>query len=88
MNKLGFVIANDAEEYLLKYDITPHGTLSAWSSVPKAVGFALRFETRREVKKVIKSLPSSGPLWRLELFETDLHFFVATNSPHKPNWLI
>jgi len=84
MKRLGYVVANDNEEYLSSYDISSFTTLSAWALTP---ALAYVFSTHHEIEQVIKRLPKRCRLWSLEFYETDNNFFVTTDKLIKPVWL-
>jgi len=89
MKKLGFVIANNAEEYLHNYDFKDDRSMLAWVGLPD---FARVFATYQHAQAVFKRTGRSD-LWVLSLFETPKTsetlgcYLVTTGSTNKPEWL-
>lgn len=85
---IGFVIANDREEYLNSFEDTRGYTLKTWASLPD---FACVFSTAIEARKVLNRLrkhPGQGGVcYVLELWDFGTEWMVSTQKPIKPKWL-
>jgi hypothetical protein len=84
MRKLGFVIANEREEYLVQeheyFDRFDNG----WS---KLVDLAMIYRTRSRLNSVLKRLHTVHKLYVLELFDTGKRFMVRTVDDEVPSWI-
>jgi hypothetical protein len=85
MKKLGYVIANDEEEYLNSYCIKPDSISRAWSPL---CSYAKVFQTKTHAQKVIQRLDVLVQLWVLELYENERHLIVTTEQENVPKWLV
>lgn len=88
MKFLGYVIANDREEYLHAFEDTSAHTLKVWAVLPD---FALIFGTVIEARKVLGRLrkhPGRGGFcYVLELYDAGSRWVVKTSKAIKPKWL-
>lgn len=88
MKFVGYVIANDREEYLNAFEHTRAYTLKTWVALPD---FARVFSTAIEARKVLNRLrkhPGRGGLcYVLELWDADTGWMVLTQKSIKPEWL-
>ena len=85
MKKNGFVIANQAEEFLASYSVTDGVISRSWAIVPD---LAFVFKTIQQADKVVQELESNYPLYVLGIKETDSKYEVF--PPRKgtyPKWL-
>ncbi len=83
MRKLGFVIANDREEFLVYEGGNSSAWARAWSPLPSMA----KAYTRREAEKLANSLEVPYPVWVLQLIETDNHYLVSSANGSGPDWL-
>jgi hypothetical protein len=86
MKKLGFIIANDNEEFLHKYFVSEDSSGRAWSITPE---LALIFRTRAKAEAAFKELEKEVDyrLWILVLFETKKQLMVGSDEDIVPDWL-
>lgn len=83
-HKIGYVIANDEEEYLADVHESRSVVVKAWARCPD---FALVFVTRLEARQMIYRLRQQSKLWALELWDYGSQLVVATSDPKPPRWL-
>jgi hypothetical protein len=84
VKKIGYVIANQDEEFLQAYRIKPAYIYRVWT------GFccdAKVFHTQAKALSIVKKLENQYPLWVLELYESPSQFIVSTDQAEKPKWL-
>jgi hypothetical protein len=85
VKKKGFVIANDAEEYLAEYSVSRGAITRAWAATPE---LAFVFHTIHKADEVVKNLESSYPLYVLGIMETKKQIGVfPPREGHYPRWL-
>jgi len=82
--KIGYVIANDNEEFLVFDQTTRHSSSRAWSVLPD---LAQLFPSRRLAEKSAKLLDVENPLWVLQLIETPDNYLIRSESKDRPSWL-
>jgi hypothetical protein len=82
---LGFIIANNDEEFLVAWRRRPGSYGNAWTSFPD---LAHLFPSPELASNVIKVMDFYSKLWVLSLFELpDGQIFVGSNDEKKPEWL-
>lgn len=84
MRKLGFIIANDREEFLADYQETEELSSRSWSRIPD---FSKVFRKRENAISVVKNLPDTYKYWVLNLYETESQFSVAYEGNDPPPWI-
>lgn len=84
LKHIGFVIANNEEEYLHSWKHQPAYSLKVWTLSP---GKAHLFETREIASNVIILLDHYSKLWILDLFDSPDAYVVGTNPSERPQWL-
>ena len=88
MKFIGYVIANDHEEYLNSFEHTHAYTLKTWAALPD---FARVFSTAIDARKVLNRLrkhPGQGGIcYVLELWDSGTEWMVSTQKSIKPKWL-
>lgn len=82
---VGYVIANDDEEYLHDFYDSRGAVVKTWARLPD---FAQVFIIRLEARQMIYKLNQNSTLWVLELWDYDSHFVVTTQDDNRPSWLI
>jgi len=82
---LGYVIANENEEFLHSFKADNFHTITAWTRNP---ALAFRHKTSRLCQERIKRLNGKNSLWEMELLETDSHFLVGSSSENVPPWIV
>lgn len=82
--KIGYVIANDDEEYLA--DIVDRGGMvgRCWSRVPD---FAMRFSSRSKALRKIQKFDMGRKVYVLELHDLGSQYGVASDQEERPAWL-
>ena len=83
MKKLGFVIANEIEEYLVEEHVYPDRFDNGWS---RLVDLAMIYRTKGRLYSVVKRLHTVHKLYALELFDTGTRFMVRTVDD-VPSWI-
>lgn len=84
MKKLGFVIVNQAEEFLSSYSIKPDYVSKSWARIPD---LARRFKTIKEADKVVARLCSKYPLYVFGLEDLGRHYALyAPRDGSYPDW--
>lgn len=78
---LGYVIANEREEYLHFFKQTSSYTKRVWVPLPV---FAKRYGDRTRALRDCKRLSTTRRTWVLELFETATQFFVSFDEEDDP----
>ena len=81
---VGYVIANNYEEFLMDVRESRSVIVKAWARSPD---FALVFVTRLEARQMIWSLRQHYKLWALELWDFGSGLVVTTPEPNAPQWL-
>jgi hypothetical protein len=81
---IGFVIANDEEEFLTDVRESSSVVVKAWARHPD---FALVFVTRLEARQMIFKLRQHCKLWALELWDFGSQLVVTTPEKIAPSWL-
>lgn len=82
---LGFIIANNDEEFLAAWRRRPGSYLIGWTPCPD---LAHLFPTPELASNVIKVLDYYTKLWVLNLFQLpNGQIFVGTNDEKKPEWM-
>ena len=85
MKKLGFIIANEIEEFLANYSVNEGSIARSWAIVPD---LAMVFSTRKNALKVVEKLDYSSKLYVLELHENNKQYAVlAHESEDPPKWI-
>ena len=84
LHHIGFVIANDDEEFLHAWKRHPGYSLMGWALSPAR---AHVFQTREHASNVIRLLEYHSKLWILDLFDSPGQFVVSTESRNRPQWL-
>lgn len=82
--KIGYVIANNDEEFLIDVRESKSAVVKAWARYPD---FALVFVTRLEARQMIFKLRQHCTLWALELWDFGSQLVVTTPEPNAPAWL-
>ncbi len=83
---LGFILANDREEFLHDYRNSPGAIERAWTAFPK---YAKRFPVRRAAERAIRRLEAEYPVYVLELLDDGNRFIVAADEDRpRPSWLM
>lgn len=86
MKKLGFIIANDGEEFLSNYSADKGSIARSWAMIPD---FAMVFRTRQHALKAVEKLEYSSRLYVLELHENNMQYAVAAYEEEDPPlWLM
>jgi hypothetical protein len=78
--RLGFIVANDAEEFLAHYD----ENALLWSATPE---LAKVYPSRKKAENVVLELEYKTRLWVLSLFEHKHQLIVGSDSDERPQWL-
>ena len=81
---VGYVIANDYEEFLVDVLESRSVIRKAWTRSPD---FALVFVTRLEARQMIWKLRQNYKLWVLELWDFGSQLVVTTPESKAPTWL-
>jgi hypothetical protein len=82
---LGFIIANDDEEFIALWRRRPGSYFTFWTPQPDQ---AHLFPSAELASNVIKLLDFYSKLWVLHLFELpNGQIFVGSNDEKKPEWL-
>lgn len=81
---IGYVIANDDEEFLIDVRESKSAVVKAWARHPD---FALVFVTRGEARRMILKLHQHCKLWALELWDMGSQLIVTTPDKTAPRWL-
>lgn len=84
LHHIGFVIANEHEEFLHAWKRHPGYSLTGWALSPAR---AHVFQTREHASNVIRVLEYHSKLWILDLFDSPGQFVVSTESRNRPQWL-
>lgn len=82
---VGYVIANNDEEYLFDVQFSPGIAGKAWARHPD---FARVFVTRGEAREMLARLHLDYPAWVLELYDAGSQHIVATPERNRPAWLL
>ena len=90
MKHVGFVIANDLEEYL-SYSLSDrYSYTNIWCRTDSGRMFIQMirvFVTFDDSKQYLSKIKTNQKTWILELLETDRQFIVSCLSNEKPLWL-
>jgi len=85
--KLGYVVANDHEEYLAGCSGVDGSVDSplvyVWTKDPSLAVIG----SKLMVRELVRMMRYLEPLWVLQLFETERHFFVGSSDESCPAWL-
>ncbi len=84
MKKIGYVIVNEREEFLHKYQIDGFTIARLWSKAP---GLSHIFQTRSQAAKVVKKLEIPGKAWVMQLAETSTKYILICDREVRPKWL-
>jgi hypothetical protein len=79
--KLGYVVANDREEFLVYIGGSPGVSNRTWSLNPAMA----RIYTRSDAVRIARELGVS--YWSLEISETASQYIVTGNGNNSPEWL-
>lgn len=82
--QVGFVIANDLEQYLEASSDQGSGLSRVWTCTPE---FAHVYSNRSQADQVAKKLADFYPVWVLVLLESKGQFAVEPNKGLNPSWL-
>jgi hypothetical protein len=81
---VGFVIANEREEFLSRYAVTRHGSpVLVWSS---SILRAQLFKRRNDARRVLKNLKIGRRLWLFTLLNTPGHLVLTSDELDLPPW--
>lgn len=81
---VGYVIANDREEFLSRYTVTRHGSpVLVWTS---SILRAQLFSRRNDARRVLKKLKVSRRLWLFTLLNTPGHLVLTSDESDLPIW--
>lgn len=81
-NFVGFVIANEREEFLLRSRFKQDSSFLVWS---KTLSMVQVYQSRREALRIISRLKRGG-LWVFGLFDIDDKFILASDDFVLPPW--
>lgn len=81
-NFVGFVIANEREEFLLRSRFNQDSSCLVWS---KTLSMVKVFQSRREALRIVSKLRRRG-LWVFGLFDVDDKLILATDDFVLPSW--
>lgn len=85
MRKIGFVIANSAEEFLADFSVKDGVILRAWALVPSR---ATVFKTIEKADSAVIALDSDYPLYVLGIKESKTQFALyPPREGEYPKWL-
>jgi hypothetical protein len=73
MKLLGFIIANDYEEFLESYSIRGDIQVRSWSRIPD---IARLFKTRNQASIYVKKMALPYRTWILKLYDNGRYFVV------------
>jgi hypothetical protein len=82
MKQLGYVIANEREEYLEKYVETPGSVVKGWTPNP---GASRRFPTRKRADDIAKRIDNHR-CWVVALHENASRYAVVFEGEDPPPW--
>ena len=86
MKRLGFVIANDLEEYLAVFHNKPESSVKCWAKIPD---IALIYPTRKKALSAINCICTPHKLWVLSCYETATNFIcVSAIGEDHPSWMM
>jgi hypothetical protein len=88
MKFIGYVIANDSEEYLNSFENTSTYEVKTWARNP---AFAHVFLTVLDARKILNRLNKTpgkgGQCWVLDLYDVGSELLVLTQKSKSPKWL-
>lgn len=85
LKEVGFVIANEREEFLHSMKTKPGISQSrGWVPMPD---FAKVYPTRALALEDVRQLDVSYPVWVLVLLESEGQFAVGSDEDNRPSWL-
>lgn len=90
MKRLGFVIANDIEEYLLSSSNSDNYSINLWYRFPSGIlnPDNLRiFSSSKDAQDFVRHIDSSHKIWVLVLFETHNQYAVSSLGNDAPGWI-
>ena len=74
VKKIGFIIVNDNEEFLMDYQGQGGVASYQWSRIPD---LSQIFYTQNQATRIVKKMEDSYQLWVLGLYETEENLFVV-----------
>ena len=91
MKRLGFVIANELEEYLSSFYETSDSIHTCWLKIdhPNRLHSQLIkvFPTKKKALLSFKKIHTTHKLWVMSLYETANQFVVSTSGDDVPSWI-
>ena len=84
MKHIGYIIANEREEFLHAYEYANGMEKRGWSLTPE---LAKTYTTRMKAQKIADKM-DYRPVWVLELLDTGTQLVVASDDEiNRPAWL-
>jgi len=84
MKHIGYIIANEREEFLHAYEYANGMEKRGWSLTPE---LAKTYTTRAKAQKIADKM-DFRPVWVLELLDTGSQLVVASDDEiNRPAWL-
>lgn len=84
MKKLGFIVANELEEFLTLFEDTPDYTRAVWS---KELDLAKVYSNPREAGLVARKTKSPYKKWVCLLQESESQLIVTVAGDDVPPWM-
>lgn len=84
MRILGFIIANEMDEFLAEFDDTPEYTSAVWSIVSN---LAKVYSNPEKAGRVASKVKTPYKKWVCRLSENDFQFFVEVAGEDVPPWI-
>jgi hypothetical protein len=88
MKFIGYVIANDGEEYLNSFENTSTYEVKTWARDPAfAHVFLTVVDARKILNRLNKAPGTGGQCWVLDLYDAGSKWVVLTQKSKRPKWL-
>lgn len=90
MKRLGFVIANELEEYLSYSETDRYHSHNIWCSTycgRMFIEMIRVFPTLSECRELISNIETHSKIWILALYETKSRYCVSSIGEDCPSWL-
>jgi hypothetical protein len=91
VKRLGFVIANDLEEYLAVFQNMPGLSGNYWTRVQLSnilyMDLLKIYPTKKKANIAIKQIKTSHKTWVLPLYSTGFQVFVSFIGEDGPPWI-
>lgn len=84
MKELGFIVANEIEEFLSAFEDTPEYTRAAWSVLPD---LAKVFSNPEEAGRVARKIQTPYKKWVCLLSENESQLIVTVAGEDVPPWI-